>query len=92
MQHEFERGRAAGHAEMSTAAASHGSNGVDQGVNGYGWLAIAKHLQAHASQMPTTFEREFCGSIAAQLRRPPSAKQAAVLHRIFVNRFGGRIS
>ena len=70
MQREFERGRAAGRAEMSTAAASHGSNG---------WLAIAKHLQAHASQMPTTFEREFCGSIAAQLRHPPSAKQAAVL-------------
>ena len=93
MQRELERGRAAGRAEMSTAAASHGGNGVGQGINGYGWLAIAKHLEAHASQMPTTFEREFCGSIATQLRyRPPSAKQAAVLHRIFVNRFGGRIS
>ena len=92
LHREFERGRAAGRAEMSTAAAGGGGN-VGQGVNGYGWLTIAKHLQAHASQMPTTFEREFCGSIAAQLRyRPPSAKQAAVLHRIFVNRFGGRIS
>jgi len=79
MQREFERGRAAGRAEMRSVAASHGGNGVGQGVNGYGWLAIAKHLQAHASQMPTTFEREFCGSIAAQLRHPPSAKQAAVL-------------
>ena len=56
-------------------------------------VTIAEHLQADSSQMPTTFEREFCGSIAAQLRyRAPSAKQAAVLHRIFVNRFGGRIS
>ena len=92
LHREFERGRAAGRAEMSTAAAGGGGN-VGQGVNGYGWLTIAKHLQAHASQMPTTFEREFCGSIATQLRyRPPSAKQAAVLHRIFVNRFGGRIS
>jgi hypothetical protein len=93
MQREFERGRAAGRAEMITAAASHGGKGVGQGVNGYSWLAIAKHLQAHASQLPTKFEREFCGSIATQLRyHPPSAKQAAVLHRIFVNRFGGRIS
>ena len=65
---------------MSTAAASHGGNGVGQGANGYGWLAIANHIQAHASQMLTTFEREFCGSIVAQLRHPPpSAKQAAVL-------------
>jgi hypothetical protein len=55
-------------------------------------VTIAKHLQADSSQMPTTFEREFCGSIAAQLRHPPSAKQAAVLHRIFVDRFGGSIS
>jgi hypothetical protein len=43
--------------------------------------------------MPNTFERDFCASIAIQVRyRAPSAKQAAVLHRIFVNRFGGRIS
>ena len=59
LHREFERGRAADRAGMSTAAAGGGGN-VGQG--------IAKHLQAHASQMPTTFEREFCGSIVAQLR------------------------
>ena len=64
LQREFERGRAAGRAEMSTTAAGGGGN-VGQGVNDYGGRAIAKHLEAHASQMPTTFERGFCGSIAA---------------------------
>ena len=90
LHREFERGRAAGRAEMSNAAAGGGGN-VGQGVNGYGddRQAPSGPCFADAHHVRKGVLRKHRRPAAPS---PPSAKQAAVLHRIFVNRFGGRIS
>lgn len=91
IEQAFAKGRAAGRAEMSMATASHG-NGVGAGINGHSWREIAQFLHDNAWRM-TGFERQFCEGIASQVRyRPPSTKQAGIIHQIFVNRFGGRIA
>jgi hypothetical protein len=88
----YAQGRAAGRAEAKSTAAASSDDGVGRGVNGYSWAKIAQFLQANADQL-SGFEHQFCSGIDSQMRyRPPSPKQAAIIHRIFVDRFGGEIT